>query len=190
MLRRLLSGSKIRPTLLHFYPYVLYFAMELTLWVVDVVTGINADAGGSVTGWYVFKVFVFAIVGLVLSGIFYPMILKLQKTEKKQTAYLLFVTLNYPVEYLFFSLPLLILQAENLPAMLRAPGFSILVVILSAWFANFLRTHIGVRYRDLRQRVYEEGFIRFASVFILVFIIIMLFAYLSVFFRIFSALLN
>jgi hypothetical protein len=172
MLRRFILDSKTQPTLLHLYPYVLYFGMELMLKIVDLVVGTNADAAGSVIGWYVFKVFVFAMVGLVLSGFLYPMILKLEQTGRKKFAYLLFVTLDYPFEYAFFSLTLSVLQAENLPALLRAPGLSYLIVILSSLLANYLRKSIATPNRDIRQRVYQEVFIRFISVFILVFIII------------------
>ena len=172
MLRRLIHGSKSQPILFHFYPYVLYFVMELMLKIVDVVVGTNADAAGSVIGWYVFKVFVFAMVGLLLSGILYPFILKLEQTGKKKFAYMLFITLDYPFEYAFVSLTLSVLQAENLPVLLRAPGFSYLVVILSSLLANYLRKSIATPYRDIRQRVYNEVFIRYISVFILVFIII------------------
>jgi hypothetical protein len=153
--------------------------MELMLKTIDLVVGTNADAAGSVIGWYVLKIFVFAVVGLLLSGILYPIILKLEQAGKKKVAYILFITLDYPFEYAFFSLALLGLQAENLPAILRAPGFSYLVVILSSLLANYLRKSIAIPYRDIRQRVYQEDFVRSISVFILVFIIIMISVWLN-----------
>ncbi len=181
MIRRLSPNINNQPILLHFFPYGLYFAMESLLHIVDVITGTNADAAGSVIGWYVFKAFVFAIISLLCSGILYPTILKWQRTGNKLAPYMLFVTLNYPVEYLFFSLPLLGLQAENLHTVLRTPGFSAIVVMLSSLLANYLRKFIAVPYRDLRQRIYQEGFIRFVSVFILAFIIIMVSLWLAKF---------
>jgi hypothetical protein len=174
MLRRSILDSKSQTTLLHFYPYVLYFGMELMLKNVDLVVGTNADAAGSVIGWYVFKILVFAFVSVLFSGILYPIILKLEQTGNKKVPYMLFTTLNYPFEYAFFSLSILALQAENLPVIIRTPGFSYLVVILSSLFANYLRKTTAIPYKDLRQRIYQETFVRSISVFILVFIIIMI----------------
>ncbi len=176
MVRSLLRDNNNHKTiriLLYLYPYALYFGMEFMLQIVDSIVGTNVDAGGSSIGWYVGKVFMFAVIGTLCSGIAYPAILKLEQTHDSIIPYMLFVTLNYPAEYLFFSLPLLVLQAENLPVILRTPGFSDLVVILSSLLANYLRKLIARPDRDLRQRVIQEGFVRSVSVFILVLIITM-----------------
>lgn len=165
-------NSKILPVLLHFFPYALYFGMQLLLHVIDLLAGTNTDAAGSEMGWNVIKVIVIAAISLVCSAISYPSIVQWEQSGNKIGSYMLFVALNYPFEYAFFSLPLLALQAGNLPAVVGTPGFSSLVVVLSSLLACLLPKLMAAKYKDLRQRVYQGVFIRFASVFILVFIII------------------
>jgi len=152
------------------FPILLFYIMR----TIDSFVTLDAFVGPSKEAAQVVEFFLYGIIGLMVSNSFYPTIQKIAINNRK-IAKTLFQALNYPVDYFWNSIILISLTATNVNPTIQTPIFTLIIITLSSFLQTPVRRIIGMRYKDLRQEAYQDGAIRDISLFIIVFITLLIF---------------
>lgn len=121
------------------------------------------------------KYFLYMIAGTLALNLSNPFIKKLHNKRKRLQKVIL-QSLNYPFDYSWISIVLFALSAENVNSVVRTPIFTFFVITT----ASFLQIPVRkfVKYdvcKGVKEKVILNTVVRVISLFIVVFIVLMIF---------------
>jgi hypothetical protein len=150
------------------YPICLYYGMVTYIKFVPFIQAFSSRTEGEF-----FAMFLLVIPSFLVAGLLYKPIDTLKK-GRRRLAKAIYQCSSYPIEFLAYSIPLLIFQEEKMYPFARTNFYLLFLIFVSSYIERAINLSSS-RQKKIGQEVLQEGFTRIMIIFILCMISVFIF---------------